>query len=127
MILKNIFIVYLVIFLVKVKMKEIKKIAHYNILFDFYKFLLTTKQIEYFMMYFEKDYSLKEIADYYKVTRNAVYSAITTTISKLEDYESKLKLSKKNKLKKEYYNKYLETKDEKWFKKIMEVEDDHGI
>lgn len=108
-------------------MKEIKKIAYYNILFDFYKVLLTTKQTEYFIMYFEKDYSLKEIADYYKITRNAVYSTITTTISKLEEYENKLKLYSKNKLKKEYYAKYLQTKDEKWLKRIMEVEDDYGF
>ena len=28
-------------------------------------------------MYFEKDYSLKEVADYYEITRNAVHSALT--------------------------------------------------
>lgn len=74
-------------------------------------------------MYFSEDYSLKEIADYYNVTRNAIFSALTTTMSKLEEYESKLKLYKKNKLRKEYYSKYQESKDSKWLIKIMEVED----
>ena len=74
-------------------------------------------------MYFSEDYSLKEIADYYNVTRNAIFSALTTTMSKLEEYESKLKLYKKNKLRKEYYLKYQESNDSKWLIKIMEVED----
>lgn len=104
-------------------MKEIEKTTHYNILFDFYNSLLTEKQKEYFLMYFSEDYSLKEIADYYNVTRNAIFSALTTTMSKLEEYESKLKLYKKNKLRKEYYSKYQESKDSKWLIKIMEVED----
>lgn len=74
-------------------------------------------------MYFSEDYSLKEIADYYNVTRNAIFSALTTTMNKLEEYESKLKLYEKNKLRKEYYLKYQESNDSKWLIKIMEVED----
>jgi hypothetical protein len=108
-------------------MKEIKKITHYNILFDYYNSLLTDKQKEYFIMYFEKDYSLKEVADYYEITRNAVHSALTSTILKLEEFESKLKLVEKNNLRKEYYGKYQETKDEKWLEKLMEAEDNYGI
>lgn len=108
-------------------MNEIKKIAQYSILFDFYNSLLTKKQKEYFIMYFENDYSLKEIADYYKISRNAVHSTLTTTIKKLEDYENKLNLAEKNKQKKEYYLKYQKTKDEKYIKKIMEVEDNYGF
>jgi len=30
-------------------------------------------------------------------------------------------------LRKEYYGKYQETKDEKWLEKLMEVEDNYGI
>lgn len=108
-------------------MKEIKEITHYNVLFDYYNSLLTDKQKEYFIMYFEKDYSLKEVADYYEITRNAVHSALTSTILKLEEFESKLKLVEKNNLRKEYYGKYQETKDEKWLEKLMEVEDNYGI
>lgn len=78
-------------------------------------------------MYFENDYSLKEIADYYKISRNAVHYTITSTIKKLEDLEEKLKLSEKNKLRKEYFSKYEETKDESWLEKLMEVEDNYGF
>ena len=108
-------------------MDEIKKIAHYNILFDYYNTLLTDKQVEYFIMYFQKDYSLKEVADYYKITRNAVHSTLTITLEKLDDFEEKLKLFEKSQIRKEYYLNYQTTKDEKWLKKIMEVEDNYGI
>lgn len=108
-------------------MEEIKKIAFYNILYDYYNSLLTKKQKDYFIMYFQKDYSLKEVADFYDVTRNAVYSAITTTIDKLKDYEKKLNLHEKSELRKKYYLKYKETKDESWLKKMMEVEENYGL
>ena len=78
-------------------------------------------------MYFQKDYSLKEIADYYNISRNAVYDLINITIKKLTDFETKLKLYEKAKLRQEYYLKYLETEDKKWLEKLMEIDDNYGI
>ncbi len=107
-------------------MDELKKISYYNNLFDFYQSLLTDKQRDYFIMYYEKDYSLKEIGDFYNISRNAVHDLLTSTIKKLEEYEKKLKLYSKSQKRIELYEKYLKTKDEKWLKKLMEG-DGYGI
>lgn len=108
-------------------MEEIKKIARYNDLYDLYHPLLTKKQTEYFVMYFQKDYSLKEIADYYKISRNGVYDLINVAIKKLENYEKKLKLLENRNKRLEFYDKFLKTKDDKWIKKLMEVGDSYGV
>lgn len=108
-------------------MEEIKKIAYYNDLYDHYHPLLTKKQTAYFVMYFQKDYSLKEIADYYNISRNGVYDLINVAIRKLEEYEKKLKLLEKRNKRFEYYEKYLKTNDNKWLNKLMEVEDSYGV
>jgi len=63
-----------------------------NQLFDLYQELLTDKQREYFLYYFSEDYSLSEIADISKVSRNAVHLQIKNIINHLEEFESKLKL-----------------------------------
>lgn len=107
-------------------MEELKKISYYNSLFDYYQSLLTDRQRSYFIMYYENDLSLKEIADHFEISRNAVYDLLNSTIKKLDEYEEKLKLYSKSQKRVEYYDKYLETKDEKWLKKIME-DDGYGI
>lgn len=66
-----------------------------NSLFDIYQSLLTHKQQDYFKYYFREDYSLSEIAEIMNVSRNAVHLQIKKISSYLEDYESKLKLLKK--------------------------------
>lgn len=104
-------------------MEQLKKIADYNNLFDFYQALLTEKQKNYFIMYFQKDYTLKEIADYYQISRNAVHDLIQVTLKKLEEYESILNLSKNKQTRKQYLNNYFQTKDEKWLNKILEMDD----
>lgn len=104
-------------------MEQLKKIADYNNLFDFYQALLTEKQKNYFIMYFQKDYTLKEIADYYQISRNAVHDLIQVTLKKLEEYESILNLSKNKQTRKQYLNNYFQSKDEEWLNKILEMED----
>ena len=42
----------------------LEKTNHLSRLFDFYHKLLTDKQKDYFIMYYHKDYSLKEIASF---------------------------------------------------------------
>ncbi len=73
----------------------IDDIVRLNSLFDLYQSLLTDKQQDYFKYYFREDYSLSEIADIMKVSRNAVHLQIKKISSYLEDYEQKLELLKK--------------------------------
>ena len=105
----------------------LRKLEKYNNLFDVYQKLLTEKQSNYFKMYYQKDYSLQEIADYYQVSRNAVYDQLKKTIAKLSDLEEKLKIVFKNEYRWHQYQRYLETKDEKYLKKMIEMEDENGI
>lgn len=61
-------------------------------LYDFYEPLLTAKQRDYMSLYYLDDYSLGEIAEYFNVSRQAVYDTLRRTVSVLEDFESKLSL-----------------------------------
>ena len=74
-------------------------------LFDTYKELLTLKQQEYFVLYYYEDLSLKEIAEFKNVSRNAVFDQIKKVINILEDYESKLKVYEKSVLIEEFASK----------------------
>jgi uncharacterized protein len=67
-----------------------------NSLYDIYKELLTQKQREYFEYYFLQDYSLSEIADIFKISRNAVHMQIKNVINHLENFEKNLKIFYKN-------------------------------
>ena len=74
---------------------EIENIVRLNDLFDLYQTLLTDKQQAYFTYYFREDYSLSEIAEIMKVSRNAVHLQIKKIASYLENYEEKLLLLEK--------------------------------
>jgi predicted DNA-binding protein YlxM (UPF0122 family) len=63
-----------------------------NLLFDFYRSLLTDKQQTFLQLYFHEDFSLGEIAESYEVSRQAVYEHIKRAEQMLEDYEGKLHL-----------------------------------
>ena len=63
-----------------------------NRLFDIYGALLTDKQREYFVRYYQDDYSLAEIAELSGVSRNAVFDQIQKTTAHLIHYEAVLKL-----------------------------------
>ncbi|MEY8445180.1 putative DNA-binding protein [Enterococcus ratti] len=71
---------------------EIEKTNRMNALFEFYSTLLTEKQMNYMELYYADDFSLGEIAEEYKVSRQAVYDNIKRTSKILEDYEKKLHL-----------------------------------
>lgn len=73
----------------------IDDVVRLNNLFDLYQSLLTSKQQDYFIYYFREDYSLSEIAEIMKVSRNAVHLQIKKITSYLTDYEEKLALLKK--------------------------------
>jgi predicted DNA-binding protein YlxM (UPF0122 family) len=73
----------------------LEKTTRMNLLFDFYQSLLTPKQRSYMVLYYLDDYSLGEIAEEYKVSRQAVYDNIKRTEAMLEEYENKLNLLEK--------------------------------
>ncbi|SOC35471.1 putative DNA-binding protein [Ureibacillus acetophenoni] len=73
----------------------LEKTTRMNFLFDFYQALLTDKQRSYMELYYLDDHSLGEIAESYKVSRQAVYDNIRRTEAMLEEYEDKLNLFEK--------------------------------
>jgi len=73
----------------------IEKITRMNDLYDLYEPLLTTKQKDYFELYYQDDLSLSEIAEQYQISRTAVFDNIKRTEKALEHYEEKLAVFKK--------------------------------
>ena len=84
--------------------ENIDKKAYYAILFEYYKELLTDKQIDTFICYYNEDYSLAEIADEFGTSRNAVWDTLKKVVSLLEHYEQTLRLFEKD----QKLNQYLE-------------------
>lgn len=72
-----------------------EEVIYYSELYDLYHNLLTEKQKEYFECYYFDNLSFSEIAENYKVSRNAVYRQLKFTKDLLEDYEEKLLLKRK--------------------------------
>ncbi|MBN2268342.1 MAG: hypothetical protein JXC35_02840 [Acholeplasmataceae bacterium] len=73
-------------------METLDKKEYLNQLFDFYEPLLTEKQRLYFEYYYIEDYSLQEISELYKVSRNAIFDHLKKVEQHLLDFEQKLKL-----------------------------------
>ncbi|MEG2351126.1 MAG: HTH domain-containing protein, partial [Bacilli bacterium] len=67
------------------------------ILYDYYGELLSDLAKKYFESYYFDNLSLAEIAENYKVSRNAIHKQIKNAEIKLVDFESKLNLYNKNK------------------------------
>ena len=63
-----------------------------NMLFDFYRRLLTDKQQMFMQYYYHEDYSLGEISEVFHISRQAVYEHIKRAQRTLEQYEEKLGL-----------------------------------
>ncbi len=86
------------------------------ILYDYYGDLLKDDLKKVFEDYYFDNLSLKEIADNYNISRNAVHKRIKSVEEKLLFYEEKLKLRKKeesidkkiNEIKDEKLKKYVE-------------------
>lgn len=74
----------------------LEKTNRINLLFDFYRMLLTDKQQTFLQYYFHEDYSLGEIANLFAISRQAVYEHIKRAETTLEDYEGKLGLLAKH-------------------------------
>ena len=73
-------------------MANIEKTERINQLFDIYENLFTEHQIQIFQSYYQDDLSLKEIAEDFSISRNAVHDLLKRVEVMLEDYESKLHL-----------------------------------
>lgn len=74
-----------------------------NFLLDFYENLLTSNQIEVMELYYRENYSLNEIAEIKGVSRSAIHDSIQRSIKLLNEYEGKLEIIKKFKLRNEIY------------------------
>ena len=68
------------------------------ILYDYYGELLDSDDRMYFEYYYFDNLSLGEIAENNNISRNAVHKRVKNTCSKLEFYESKLSLYKKDQI-----------------------------
>lgn len=92
-------------------MEAFEKKEHLNQLFDKYQVLLTEKQVSYFKYYFYDDYSLQEIADIFKVSRNAVHDQLKKVEEHLFDYEEKLGLLDKSMKRQNLINRIKESEN----------------
>jgi hypothetical protein len=70
--------------------------------------MLTKKQQQFFKLYYFHDLSMGEIAEEYKITRQAVHDIIKRSEEILLDYENNLKLFKKYTIQKEKLTKLQE-------------------
>ncbi len=67
-----------------------------NQLLSYYGELLTKKQQAMMKAYYEEDFSLAEIAEDHKISRQAVYDNLKRAEKALEEFEAKLQLSHKS-------------------------------
>lgn len=70
----------------------VEKTVRMNLLFDMYGGLLTERQRQLFSLYYEEDLSLGEIAEQFRVSRQAVYDILKRSIKALEGFEERLGL-----------------------------------
>lgn len=83
-----------------------------SMLCEIYKNMLTEKQAELLDQYYNKDFSLSEIAENYNITRQAVRDNIKSGENKLYDLEEKLKIKEKISNQKEIIENILKKLDE---------------
>ena len=103
--------------------ENIDKKAYYAILFEYYKELLTDKQIETFICYYNEDYSLAEIAEEFNISRNAVWDTLKKVVSLLEYYEVKLRLYDKDQKLNQYLDDLKKHVDAEGLKIIDNIEE----
>lgn len=74
-------------------MKEnIGTVQYASLLYDFYGSLLNEGQLEVMTMYHEDNLSLSEIAEELGMTRQAVHYTLKKAETKLEEFDTKLRL-----------------------------------
>ena len=93
-----------------------EKLFYLNELFDLYGCLLTEKQQNYFKDYYFDNLSYGEIAEKYKVSRNAIFHQLKLIEKKLLYYEENLKINDKKK----QINDIIKLINDEKIKRIME-------
>lgn len=104
-------------------MDNLEKNVRLSSLYDLYKNLLTEKQRQYFEEYYFNDESLKEVAENFNVSRNAIYLSLKEVEEALEDFEAKLSLKAKQDKKEELLNKLKDNASSEVLKIIEELEE----
>ena len=84
---------------------ELEKTKRVNDLIDLYGNLLTENQLNILELYYMEDLSLKEISEELNVSRNAIHDSLKRSLNILEEYENKLKLIEKEKIKSDLLEK----------------------
>lgn len=74
-----------------------EKFVYLNNLYDCYRELLTDKQKMYFEDYYFNNLSLSEVAENYKVSRNAVHNQLKIIEDKLKEFDDELHLLNRKK------------------------------
>ncbi|HHW79701.1 MAG TPA: hypothetical protein GX742_02735 [Acholeplasmataceae bacterium] len=101
----------------------LKKTEKLNELFSLYQSLLTEKQVDYFNMYYQLDYSLQEIADNYQVSRNAIFDQLKKVEEHLYNYENKLKLNELKNKRNDLLDKYIESKNLIYLEELRKLDE----
>lgn len=104
-------------------MDNLEKNVRLSSLYDLYKNLLTEKQRQYFEEYYFNDESLKEVAENFNVSRNAIYLSLKEVEETLEDFESALALKAKQDQRLDLLEKLKSNADEDSLKIIEELEE----
>lgn len=92
-------------------------------LFLQYETLLTDTQKLYFKAYVLEDFSLKEIAEAFEVSRNAIHDAIHKIEDHLNTYENKLQLYQKAQKRLTLINEFEVSKDEALLLRLKELDE----
>jgi len=74
----------------------VEKFVRIAYLFDFYQDLLTDKQRDLLKAYYLEDFSLGELSEQHKISRQSVFDTVKKAEQKLLDYEDKLHLFAKH-------------------------------
>lgn len=86
----------------------IDKVARVGLLYDIYGSLLTVRQQELVELYYFDDWSLAEVAEMTKVSRQAVHDNLRRAEELLEGYESKLQVLTKREKRRDAVEKFRE-------------------
>lgn len=101
-----------------------------NNLLDYYGSLLTAKQQEICQLYFCEDYSLFEISEIYKTSRNAIYDIIKRSQKTLYHYEQHLQCYHRSQERQKQYDLLLALNDKRVYeivKKLIEMDTKEDI
>lgn len=90
-------------------LQQLDKLVELSLLYDFYGALLKEHKRQIFEDYILNDLSLSEIASLQGMTRQGVYDIVKRCSKELNEYESKLCLTKKFSKTKEMVNQIHET------------------